>query len=533
MKIRLHSIPIIALIILFSLPSAPLRSAQAQPTSVLTNRYNNGRTGANLNETVLNLANVNRDQFGRLFTRQVLGHIYAQPLYVPDVEIPNKGIHNVVYVATMHNLVYAFDADDPTLSDPLWQAYLGIPFTQNVLSDIAGGEVGVLSTPVIDPDTQTIYLVARNWEDNRAVYKLHALDITTGFPRFGSPVNITLTVSGTGANNVNGIVSLDAYNQLQRTGLLLVNGNVYFGFGSNNDTGLWYGWMAGYDAATLELSGVINFTANGWSGGIWMSGTGISSDGTYLYLATANGKYTVDEGGTDFSQSILKLEHTGDTFTVLDYYTPTQVDELNNTDLGLGSTGAVLFPNSDIIVAGSKDGNLYVVDRNQLGHFDPDADQNLQIFSTGVGIMYCTPVVWENGPGNVPTLYSWNIADVLKAFTLDTSTRQFNPQPSSSSALLSVGMPVGSMVLSANGTDPNTGIIWATYAPSADVANYDGILVALNATDLNQRLWHSEMVHDRDTMGLLAKFSPPTVANGKVYVATFSDQLSVYGLLGG
>lgn len=508
-----------------------LAQTRSEPVNVITNRYNHQRTGANLKETILNTTNVNVDEFGLLFTREVVGDIYAQPLYVQNVEIPEKGTRSVVYVATMHNRVYAFDADDPAESAPLWEVDLGVPFTQNVLADIYGGEVGVLSTPVIDPETQTIYLVSRTWEE-KAVYKLNALDIRTGEARPGSPTVIELSVPGTGLNNVDGVVSLDSYNQLQRPGLLLLNGFVYVAFGSNNDFGQWFGWLAAYNAETLKLDAAFNVAPNGYFGGIWMAGAAIATDDEFLYLATANGVNTVAGGGQDYALSILKMKHTPGAFEVADYYTPANYEELDNGDSGIGSTGVVLIPATNTMIAGSKDSNLYVVDRTNLGKFDAETDTSLQIFSAGQGRMYVTPVYWDSGPGSQATAYLWNENDKIRAYHYDAATQTFSDQPTSVSGLGAVGMPVGSLTLSANGVQEGTGILWATLAPRADKnADRSGALVALDATNLTRVLWHSDMDKERDALGMVSKFGFVTVVNGKVYVPTFSNRLNVYGLL--
>jgi hypothetical protein len=499
--------------------------------SVLTNRYNVTRTGANLEEVILNQSNVNADQFGKLFSRDVVGHIYAQPLYVPNVEIPDKGTHNVVYVATMHNMVYAYDADDPALNDPLWELNLGTPFTQNVYVDVSGGEHGVLSTPVIDPSTQTMYLVSRTWEDEQAFFKLHAVDIRTGESRPNSPRIIDLTMPGTGINNVNGMVYLDPYFQLQRTALLLHQGNIYFGFSAQNDNDWWFGWMPAYDAETLELTGLFNASPDGFFGGIWMGGSGIATDGTHLFLATGNGVFDADTGGRGYANSVLKLLHEGDEISVIDWFTPSNWEALDVIDADMGSTGMVLIEEMGLGIVGAKDSNLYVLDKNNMGHFNPEANSNLQTFSVGDGRMYVTPVYWGNGPDGKPTIYAWTEYDVPKAFTFDEETQNLIEEPSSTTPLRATGMPVGSLSLSANGTDSETGILWALYAPRAANDDDTGILVAFDATNLNRILWSSDIEEERDDVGLLAKFSPATVANGKVYVASFSNRLNVYGLI--
>lgn len=516
-----------------SLTPTTVAGAQTAPEnliSVLTNRYNTARTGANLEETILNQANVNPDQFGKLFSREVVGHIYAQPLYVPNVDIPGQGTHNVVYVATMNNRVYAFDADDPALADPLWEVSLGEPFTQNISVDIPGGEDGILSTPVIDPGTHTIYLVTRNWENEQAVHKLHALDIRTGESRDGSPTLIDLSMPGTGINNQNGIVHLDSYYQLQRTGLLLHNNHLYFGF-SAHCCDWWFGWLPAYNAQTLELSALFNTTPNGYFGGIWMSGSGIATDGDHLYFGTGNGTFTADTGGTEYANSVLKLQHTESGIAVADYFTPANWREMDMIDADIGSAGVVLIPDSNLLVIGGKDSNLYLIDRSDMGGFDPDTNANLQTIPLGMGRMFVTPVYWDNGPNEQSTVFTWTEHDVIKAFTLDRDARQLISEPSSTAQIRAAGMPIGSLSLSANGLVSETAMLWALYAPLANEGDYSGVLVALDATNLQRIIWSSDMNDERDEVGLLAKFNPATIANGRVYVPSFSNRLNVYGLL--
>jgi hypothetical protein len=508
-----------------------LAQTQTGPVNILTNRYNNSRTAANLHEYVLNQSNVNVNDFGKLFARTVEGDIYAQPLYIQGLDMPDKQKHNVVFVATMHNMVYAFDADDPAQGDPLWKTDLGTPFTKNVFFDIPGGEVGVLATPVIDLNTKTMYLTSRNQINDHAQYQLHALDITTGLEKGGSPVAINLSVKGTGLNNVNGTITINSDNQLQRTGLLLHDNKLFFGFGSNNDQGDWFGWLVAYDATTLKLVDVMNTAPNGYQAGIWMGGSGIATDGDYLYTAVANGVNSIVRGGVDYGMSILKLKFDSK-FEVVDYYMPNNYDQLTADDSGLGSTGIILVPNTDIMIAGGKDGNLYVVHQKQLGKYNPKAETSIQIISLGAGGMFVTPVIWDSGPGGRPTVYAWNISDSLRAFSINSQNQSLIAQPSSESTLKAVGRPTGGMTVSSNGTDTTTGILWATFAPEADKNGEGrGALVAFDATNLKHILWSSDQNKDRDALGILSKFASPTVVNGKVYVGTFSDELSVYGLL--
>src|SRR5690606_36339643 len=205
--------------------------------------------------------------------------------------------------------------------------------------------------------------------------------------------------------------------------------------------------------------------------------------------------------------------------------------EMDLMDADIGSAGAVLIPNSNLLVIGGKDSNLYLIDRSDMGGFNPDTNANLQTIALGMGRMFVTPVYWDNGPNEQPTVFAWTEHDVIKAFTLDREARQLIPEPSSTAQIRAAGMPIGSLSLSANGLASETGILWALYAPLANEGDYSGVLVALDATNLQRIIWSSDMNGERDEVGLLAKFNPATIANGKVYVPTFSNRLNVYGLL--
>ncbi len=297
-------------------------TASTPPVAVLTQHNDASRTGATLSETILNTSNVKVNWFGKLFTRTVDGQIYAQPLYVPGVTIPGKGVRNVVYAATMHNSIYAFDADDPGAAAPLWQRNLGpsapLPSPDigpNPYYDISV-EVGTLSTPVIDPSSNTLYAVAFNKDSPASCasactynYRLHALDLTTGAEKFGGPVVITGTYPGCGWDNSGCVLTFNPPRELQRTGLLLSNGVIYFAFASFADQAPSHGWVFGYHATTLQRVSIYNSTPDGGYGGIWQSGQGLAVDADgYLYLVTGNGTFNADTGGSDYGTSFVKLD---------------------------------------------------------------------------------------------------------------------------------------------------------------------------------------------------------------------------------
>ncbi len=410
------------------------------PTFILTRSNNNNCTGANLNEIVLNTSNVNVSQFGKLFSRSVDGHIYAQPLYVPDVTVPGKGIHNVVYVATQHDSVYAFDADDPATSAPLWHVSLGVPVPSSNVShpgytDIQN-EIGVTGTPVIDPNTGTLYVAATTQDPDVIRHRLHALDIYTGAEKFGGPVVIAGSVSNAGGPGNH--VVFDSHQQLQRPGLLLSNGVVYIAFGSYGDWEPYYGWIFGYDAATLQALYIYNTTPSGAQGAIWQSGQGLATDGSNVYAITANGTFNAGTGGADYGNSFIQLSPSaasGGILPVTDWFTPNDpalVDPFGDADLG--SSGPMLIPGTDLILGGSKAGKLFLVNRNAMGHYaGPNGvDRNVQTLDASTGSIFGSAVYWKSPNG--PQVYVWGANDALKAYRFDGS--QFHHAPHSQQHLL-------------------------------------------------------------------------------------------------
>ncbi|MGZ4955153.1 MAG: IPT/TIG domain-containing protein [Methylobacter sp.] len=513
--------------------------------SVLMHHNDNGRTGANLEETLLNTTNVNVNGFGKLFSYPVDADIYTQPLYVPGVTIPGKGTHNVIYVATQNNSVYAFDADTNTGNNtqPLWQVNfnnpgLGItPVPASEVTDPAPwagnirqpGPIGIMGTPVIDPSTGTMYLVARTKESETYAQRLHALDITSGAEKFGGPTIIQATVPGAGNGNINGVVSFNAKIQNQRPGLVLDHGVVYIAWSSHDDLGDYNGWVIGYDAATLQQIGVFNDTPDGWGGGIWQSGQPpvVDADGN-LYLMTGNGTFDASVGGKDVGNSFVKLKAR--TLELLDWFTPHDVEYLNQEDEDLNSGGVLMIPNTSLISGGGKQGRLFLLNKDNLGHYNTDDSQVVQAFQATSGHIHGSPVYYVS-----PTLgaltYVWGETNFLKGYSFDGSV--FNPNPVTQSTFPAPpGMPGGFLSISANGVQPETGILWATMPYDRDAENtvVNGVLRAFDASDLSVELWNSRIDSIRDDLGNFAKYVPPTIANGKVYVATFSGQLVVYGL---
>ncbi len=503
------------------LPLATFVPAAAQ-VDVVTANYDKDRTNANLHETILTVSNVKVARFGKAFSLPVDGFIYAQPLYVRNLTIPGKGVHNVVFVATMHNSVYAFDADTPQA--PLWTVTLGPPVLSSdyELEDIVP-EVGILSTPVIDLNSGTIYVVANNIENGLYFFRLHALDITTGEEMFGGPAEISASVPGQGQGSQDGMVSFVPFDHLQRPGLLLLNNVVYASFGSHQDRPPYHGWLIGYDARNLQRqAAVFNVTPDGEEGSIWQSGRAPAADDLgNIYITTADGDHN---GATNWGESILRLGAAGG-LTVADWFTPDNWMDLNLHDDDLGSCGPVLIPGTNLLVSGSKRGAVFVLDRNNLGHLSTGNSGALQSFQAVNFGLFNSVALWNNADG--PILYIRGQDQFLTAFRM--SGGLFNPTPMSESM---TDGPVShdGVAVSANGSTAGTGIVWNT-RPIDYSHPTSGILYAYDALDLRHELWNSELNPARDRLGLFAKFATPTIAGGKVFVPTFSKELAVYGLL--
>ncbi len=502
---------------------ASLHSAFGQAVNVLTQHNDLSRSGANPNETILTTANINSSSFGKLFSLPVDGFVYAQPLYVSRLALPNQGTHNVVYVATAHDSVYAFDADSGA---PYWHVSLGTPVPSGVIGTVnIQVEVGVISTPVIDAVGGTIYVVAKTYESAVQIFRLHALDLTTGAEKFGGPVRIAASSSGTGDMSSGGVIPFAASQENQRAALTLVNGVVYLAFASHEDHDPYHGWLLGYSASTLQQVQVFNVTPNGGEGAIWMGGQGLVADAANnLYLISANSARGTETSAQDYGESFLKIVPGGNTLTVADYFKPNNYESLNAADQDLGSTGAFAIPGTTYIAGGSKSGKLYVVDTTNMGKLNATTDQAVQEFQANNGL-WGSPAFWNN------TMYTWGTTEPLKAYTF--SGGRFLTYPSSQGAYTTgAGVTSGSVSVSSNGTTAGTAIVWAT-APSGnpDAETVGGNLFAYDATNLSHLLWSTTQNAARDSYGNYAKFCAPTVANGKVYVATDSGQVAVYGLL--
>jgi hypothetical protein len=498
------------------------------------------RTGQNLNETVLTPGNVNSTQFGKVFSFPVDGKVYAQPLYVPNVAIPSQGTHNVVYVATEHDSVFAFDADN-LVTAPLWQTSFinppdgvttianGTTGTEDITCDSMSPEVGITGTPVIDPTTNTMYLVVRTKEvsgpTTNFVQRLHAIDITTGAEKPNSPMVIQASVPGNGTgNDGNGNVAFDPLNENQRSGLLLLNGTLYIAWASFCDPPVYHGWVMSYDEASLQQLSVFNTTPNGWAGGIWNAGDAPAADASgNIYVITGNGTFDANFGGSDYADSILKLSTTGGALSLADYFTPYNQYFLVAPDKDLGSSGVTLIPDqtsgpTHLLFGGGKSGNIYLVNRDSMGEYDSSSDQNQQTLVHGAGGPTWNGL-WPKGAYWQNQIYYVGTGDVPKAFRLYNGL--LSPAPISEGNF-TFQYPGGLPAISSNGS--SNGIVWLVW--EATPVQAETVLYAFEADNLSVQLYNSTGT----TTGLGVQFGIPTVANGKVYVGTVSE-LDVYGLL--
>ena len=515
-----------------------------QSVSVLMQHNDNSRTGWNDHETVLTTSNVNTQKFGKVLSLPVDDQLFTQPLVVGHVHIKG-GDHNVVYVATVNNTLYAFDGDNGTLYWSRNYTASGMrPPTNTDMSGACGGgyvdfshNIGIVGTPVIDTTHQAIYFVARSTNGSAFVQHLHAVSLVDGSELSGSPVAITATVPGTGDGNVNNVLTFNGQTANQRQALTLLNGVVYVTWSSHCDWGPYHGWILGYDAVTLQQRVVYNATPNGSAGGLWESGTGMAADGAgNLYEVVGNGSVGDSADPTSLtnrSESALKLMPSGSTLQVVSWFTPYDFQFLNDNDMDYGSAGALLIPGSNYFFTAAKDGTLYLLDKDNMGGYRAGANQVQQVIQLTSGEMHFHPAYFKGSTKEY--VYLWPENAGLYAIPFDRGT---NLLDRNGQLVMSAGGPTGHsgavLSVSSNGSTDGTGIVWASYAVSGD-AEHDvsqGALRAFDANDITHQLWSSLLNSARDGPGNYAKFASPTVANGRVYLPTFSNQVAVYGLLG-
>ena len=495
-------------------------SAHAQPP-VVQRGYDAGVSGATLSETTLTTSNVVPGRFGLVFKLFVDDNVMAQPLYVANVPV-NKAAHNVVYVATLSDTLYAFDADRG--GDPLWTRHLA-SFSNAVArcvdfgaNRMVIGNRGILGTPVIDRSTNTLYAVTCTLENDTPVYRLHAVDITNGVSRPASGA----VISGSYHS-----VTFDAHSQWQRVSLVLAGNNVVFGFAASNLEGtspLYSGWVMAYDKNTLAQTGIFaTVTLGNGGGGVWQSGRPPVVDGSgHVYVITGNAYGDGYDGVRNFSESVLKLDPAHG-LRLLDWFTPGNWSTLDGGDLDLSGSGPMLIPGTRLVVGGGKSGVLYVLRATSLGKNTADDSGAVQKIQIAPAELLGGPVYWQRSAARGgPLLYDWGAGDRLKAFRFNGSRLATTPSAQGS---IAAGYPGGILTLSASGDTSGTGVLWATASAAATDALY-----AFDAGNVARELWDSKMAAALDSFGNFAKFVPPLVANGRVYVATSSKQVSVFGL---
>ena len=548
--------------------SCTLGSAWAQ-VAVVTQHNNNSRTGANTQETSLAPANVNPSQFGKLFSYTLDDQTYSQPLYVPHLTLSvDDQMHNVVFVTTVNNSVYAWDADSNTANGglPLWHVNLtpsgarppniadmsAIGACGSSYHDFAGN-IGIVGTPVIDATNNVIYLVARTVESGSFIQRLHALDIRSGAEILGGPILITGAYDGVTFTPFSASPSPGQL-QNQRSALTLANGVLYINWSSHCDYGKYHGWVMGYNASNLTQITAWNNTPTGSQAGIWQGGQGATVDGAgNLYFLTGNGTW---DGTVNFGESALKLVPgaTG-ALSVGSYFTPWNYLQLNNYDNDLGSAGAVLIPGTRLLAGGGKLGMLYVMDTDAMGGITTGAPDNVVqefqatfIHNGGSTLHIHGGPVFFTAP-STQYVYLWGENDFLRAYQYSNPAGAypvgsggpapagplFNSTAAAQSTVLvpqvGTGMPGGFLSTSSNGTA--NGIVWALTPHACDANQHvePGALFAFDASNFTGsgttgtlvKLWDSTQALARDDVGYFAKFTYPTVANGKVYVSSWGS----------
>jgi hypothetical protein len=570
-----------------SAASASATVAVTDLAGVFTHHNDAARDGVNAQEYALNPANINTNSFGKLFScatatsseaQALQGAVFAQTLWVPSLTI-SGGVHNVIFVATQHDTVFAFDADaNPCVT--YWQinlvdsAHGGTSgetpvYWNNVGCQCGVGdiypEVGVTGTPVIDPATNTMYLVStsQNQTSGNFYQRLHALDLITGNEQPNAPVNIAASVPGVGDGGAT--VSFNAQMENQRLALTLAGGTVYIGWSAHEDASPWHGWFIGYNEANVQQqAAVFNSSPNAGAGGVWASGGGaaVDSEGN-IYISTGNGNYDATLNGTDnhdFGDSALKLVPStgatpnGENLTLADWFTPDNQSMLSNDDVDLGAGQPMILPDQTsgpvlhLLVQIGKEGIVYLINRDNMGQYSTGTNNVVQAFSGSPSGFYGTPAFWQNALYFGGSLDSTGTGDYLKMFSFNPSSGTFNTTPASQSAQY-FNFPGVTPSISSQGSA--NGIVWAIDASNYGYANPNAnggntncfqvpvpsvcigpaILHAYDASNLTVEYWNSTMAtNNRDQAGSAIKFVPPTVANGKVYVSARSE-VDVYGLL--
>jgi hypothetical protein len=501
-------------------------------TGVFDYHYDNQRTGAYTAETTLTPANVNASQFGKLFSFQLDGYSFGQPLYVSSLQF-SDGLHNAVYVATENDSVYAFDADGRSAT-PLWKTnFTNAPagITTVPCADVdgcyIGPNIGITATPVIDPANRAIWVMARTKENGAYVHKLHALDLVSGAEKFGGPIVVTASIQGAGLGSQNGIVPFGNMREHNRPALMLLNGVVYAAFASLADQNPYHGWILGYapnpGSNTISRVAVYNTSPNGGQGGIWSVGALAADQSGNIFTVTGNGSFN---GGTDLGDSFLRISTSGGVLQTADYFTPFDQSNMTNQDLDLGSGGVLVVPDQPgtahphLAIGGGKTGTLYVVDRDNMGHFNASGDTQIVQRVPASGEIQHTPAFWNNN------VYVSREEATLMMYSMTNGLLSTTPT-SQSSLVYGYGE---SPIISASGN--SNGILWIP----EHVAGSNGVLRAYDATNLAHELYNSNQNNARDGITSVPAFGTVMVYNGKLYISTKNlgdsqANLFIFGLL--
>ena len=500
-------------------------------TDVLTYHNDIARTGQNLTESILTTSNVTSATFGKIGFYPVDGRVDAQPMYASNVTVPGKGTHNVLIIPTEHDSVYAFDADSGSI---LWQTFM-----------LAGGEtpsdprdcgqvspeIGVTATPVIDRTrgpNGAVYVAAMSKNGSTYHQRLHALDLALGTELFGGPVEVQASYPGTGDNTNGTDVIFDPAQYKERVGLLLMNGMVYTGWASHCDIRPYTGWIIAYDASTLLQTSVLNVVPNGSEGALWASGAGLAADNSgNIYFLDANGDFDTSMNASgfpnngDFGNAFIKLSTSGG-LAVADYFEMFNQQQENSTDTDLGSGGALVLPDLTdgagqtvhLAVGAGKDTNIYVVNRDAMGKFNPNSNNIYEELAGALpGGVYSMPAYFNR------TVYYGAVGNPIKAFTIANAKLSTAPAFQTSNTF---AYPGATPSISANGT--SNAIVWAVENTNP------AVLHAYSATNLNELYNSNQAPGGRDQFGAGNKFITPTIVNGKVFVGT-PNGVAVFGPL--
>lgn len=525
----------------------PYASAQTPtPVPVLTWRYDLTHSGANTQETALTPANVASSAFGKLFSLRVDDRVFAQPLYVPSLKMSDGQVHNVLFIATENDSIYAFDAD--VKGNPIWHVSLldaahgatsgatPVPQADVAPSEDIGPNIGITGTPAINPATNTLYVVSNTKENGQYFSRLHAINIITGADQAGSPVAIKATVAGTGDGSSGGQVSFDPLWTNQRAALDYYNGYVYIAYSSHGDVSPFHGWVFAYNASTMQQTGAICLSPNDSGASVWGSGAGLPIDTNTdkLFIVTSNGdRNTPFKSTSDYGESVVAFNIANGQLAPVDEWTTYNYKALNTPDNDLGSGGLLMLPDQQgayahEILAAGKEGRVSILNRDNLGGLssgsNSNAIQDFLINGIDVGQGFWSTAAYWNG-----NVYDWAGGDdggtpnVGMAFKLNNGTLTTTP---SSKTTMTSAFPGVTFSVSSNGTQD--GIVWGV---RADQFNSWGpaVLYAFDADDLSNVLYESDK-NSNDTAGPANKFSVPVVTNGKVYIAT-NGEIDVYGLL--